>query len=220
MHLTCLNDKIFLFTAQTQKELTLTFFRVQEYYESPHPELNGSKFNTYDFLNRMLDEDGNIDYFSYWSGFNIPGHIVNKWWKEQDVEQATAHELVMFNQLNEQGLDFNKTYYIIGALESDKDTINHEIAHALYYTDVDYNRKMFELNAIFMFEHKNEYLKIRKGLMEMGYSENVIEDEIQAYMSSEKKSFLRKQFGLDLTILKPLVKEYRKVLLKYNTFTK
>jgi hypothetical protein len=218
MHLTPLNDKIYLFTAENQKDLALTFFRVQEFYESPHPELNGAKFSTYDFLNRVMDNDGNIEYFNYWAGFNIPGEVVNEWWKKQDVNQATTHELVFFNLLNDAGVDFSQTYYVIGTLEKDKRTIKHEIAHALYYTDQEYYKEMFNLTSEFMFLYKDQYQISRNSLINMGYCNKVLDDEIQAYMSSEKISHLAHDFKLDIKEMKPLIKKYRKVLSKYNKF--
>ena len=63
----------------------------------------------------------------------------------------------------------------------------------------------------------------------MGYNGNVIEDEIQAYLSSEPKKYLLENFKIDYDtvnkfdkrfILSDLIKSYRSVLRKYNTFEK
>jgi hypothetical protein len=218
MQLTKLNDNIYLFTSKTVKELTLTFFRVQEYYESQLKELNRAKFNTFDFLDASMEDDGTIEYFSYWTGFNIPGDIVNEWWAKQDVEHATPYELKLFSQLKDENLDFSQPYYIIGALASEKDVIKHEIAHALYHTNVEYNKEMFELTTELMYEHNIDYLNLRQELKNMGYCEEVLDDEVQAYLASEKKRYLMSELSVNYTNLSNIIKRYRKVLQKYNTF--
>ena len=110
MNLNKLNDQIFLFTTDSIKELTLSFFRVQEYYESPLPELYRQQFNTFDFLKYSLNIDGTIDYFNYWTGFNIPGDIVNEWWHKQDIDHITPYEQRMFAQLVEAGIDYSQPF--------------------------------------------------------------------------------------------------------------
>ena len=218
MKLNKLNDKIFLFTADTRKELTLSFFRVQEYYESPLKGLKSQKFNVFDFLLESMDDDGTLNYFSYWSGFNVPGKIVNEWHNKQDIEHQTPYETKMFNQLDEAGIDYSEPYYIIGALTGDTDVIKHEIAHALYETNTEYREKMLSITQELFNSHNDQYILIKTRLLDMGYNEEVVEDEIHAYLSSEKKRYLVKEFGVDYTKLSKLIKEYRKVLLKYNTF--
>jgi hypothetical protein len=218
MKLKKLNDRVFLFTAETRKELTLSFFRVQEYYESPLKGLNRQKFNTFDFLNESMDDDGKIDYFSYWCGFNIPGNIFNDWRNNQDVEHVTPLELKMFEQLGESGVNYDEPFYIIGSLEGVSDIIKHEIAHALYFTNVEYNKEMFELTVELKNYHNSEYVNLQQKLLEMGYCEEVLDDEIQAYLSSEKKRYLLREFALDFAKISKIIKKYRAVLQKYNTF--
>ena len=58
----------------TQKDLALAFCRVEEYYEG-QPKLNGNYVSFVDFIDFFMKDDGSIDYFNYWSGFNIPGNI-------------------------------------------------------------------------------------------------------------------------------------------------
>ena len=72
-------DNILQFSFDSQKELTLTFFRIQEYYESALTNIVGKKFSVFDFLNGYLDDAGKIDYFSFWSGFNFPDDVLKEW---------------------------------------------------------------------------------------------------------------------------------------------
>jgi hypothetical protein len=57
-----------------------------------------------------------------------------------------------------------------------------------------------------------------KKLKKMGYGDNVIKDEVQAYMSTSKKKELVETFGLDYNTILPMIRKYRKVLRWYNTF--
>jgi len=54
----------------------------------------------------------------------------------------------------------------------------------------------------------------------MGYGVNVVRDEVQAYMSTSLKKELVTRFGLDYDTILPMVKQYRKVLSRYNTYKK
>ena len=203
----------YLFLCDNNKELALTFCRVQEYYESDLPELNGKHFTFEEFINSQMDENGNIDYFSYWDGFNVPSNVLNSWldgitsltkWEDKLIAQ-----LPVFN---------DKPFYVIGALEKDKNTINHEIAHALYSLNTDYFTEMVNLNMEFMDQHKKDSAKLVKILKILGYGENVFSDEMQAYLSTDPKKNLVEDFQLDYDTLKPLIQKYRKVLRKYNTY--
>ena len=217
MKLKKLGDNIFLFTAKTQKELTLSFFRMQEFYESPLEQLKGKEFNTFEFIDALMNDKGKITYFSDWYGFNIPGNIVNKWIRKQSLNDYTIYEEKMFNQLDEAGIDYD-SYYIIGSLKTDKNTIKHEIAHALYYTNKNYRSEMQKLNKELEKCYSDHYLLMKECLLRMGYCKEVIDDEIQAYLSSEKKKYLIKEFDIEFDEMKLIIKEYRKVLLKYNKF--
>ena len=162
----------------------------------------------------MMNDKGKITYFSDWYGFNIPGNIVNDWAVKGEF---TPLEDKMFEQLEEADIDYS-SYYLIGSLKSDKNTIKHEIAHALYYTNKNYRSEMQKLNKELEEFYSDHYLLMKECLLRMGYCKEVIDDEIQAYLSSEKKKYLIKEFDIEFDEMKLIIKEYRKVLLKYNKF--
>ena len=108
-------------------------------------------------------------------------------------------------------------FYIIGGKKGDMNVIDHEIAHALYYMNESYKGEMDDLNYDFFKKHSMQYSKIVKALKKMGYGENVIKDEVQAYMSTSKKSELVIKFGLDYDTVLPMIRQYRTVLSWYNT---
>jgi hypothetical protein len=217
MKLKKLPHQLLLFTSKTRKDLTLSFFRMEEYYESGNKNLNRRPFTVFDFLNESMNKDGNIDYFSTWSGFNIPGHVVREWMFHVGAANLTNTELKLTEQIFN-NIDIDEKFYVIGALEGDKEVIDHEIAHGLYYLNGDYKSCME--NEIYNFYKKcrGQYSKMVKNLKRMGYGDNVIRDEIQAYLSTSKKKELIDEFDLDYDIVLPFVKQFRKVLRRYNTF--
>jgi hypothetical protein len=63
-------DGIYLLRFKTQYELTSTFLRVQEYYESPR--FQGRIFTLEQFMDWYAAQYGSFSYFEDWSGFNVP----------------------------------------------------------------------------------------------------------------------------------------------------
>jgi hypothetical protein len=201
----------------TQKDLALAFCRVEEYYEG-RPQLNRNYTSFVDFIDFFMKDDGTIDYFNYWSGFNIPGNVFMEW-SQKEMWDKTYWELALINEV-EKKLDLTKPFYIIGGKKGDVNVIDHEIAHALYFMNDEYKELMESLNYDFYKKYRMQYSKVVKALKKMGYGENVIKDEVQSYMSTSKKSELVDEFGLDYNTILPIVRQYRKVLSRYNTVKK
>jgi hypothetical protein len=75
-------------------------------------------------------------------------------------------------------------FYVIGTLKGQQRVLDHELAHAFWYLYSEYHRKMNIL-----LQQMNRELKniATSSLMNMGYCENMILDEIQAYLSTTTK---------------------------------
>jgi hypothetical protein len=205
-------DNILFFEFKTQKEMALTFFRVQEFYESKNENLVNRSFSVFDFLEEGLDNLGIIDYFYSWSGFNIPGHVFKSWIDfEHGPNYFTHLEYDLIRNVID-NVDIHDEFYIIAAKKKDLITLHHELAHALYYTDLWYRSNMKMITNEFKLEHKKHYKKLRKELSKMGYNEKVIDDEVQAYLSTESKKDLERDFKVDYSVFKPYVLRYRKIL--------
>ena len=205
-----------------QKDLAMSFCRVQEYYESDLSKLNGKFFSFYEFIDALTKDDGTINYFSYWNGFNIPGNVYEKW--KKGVGELTTHEKKLDNAIYS-SIDSDKPYYVIGGIANDRLTINHELAHAMFSlkteaknlnkTSVVYLKEACSLNEEFSEKYKKEYDSFIKSLKKQGYGENVIQDEIQAYMSTSNKKELVEVFKIDYNKILPLITKYRKNFKKY-----
>ena len=201
----------------TQKELALSFCRVEEFYEG-NPRVNGKYLTLEQFIDEFTTPDGKLNYFNYWTGFNIPGYSFKSWFGQMAGE-LTKWESALGQAVAEK-LDMQKPFYVIGGVKGDMEVIDHEIAHALYYMNEEYKSLMDTANYQFYKELRSEYSKMVKALKKMGYGDNVIKDEVQAYMSTSGKKELVEKFGLDFSKIQGFRKLYRKVLSQYNTYKK
>ena len=201
----------------TQKDLALAFCRVEEYYEG-NPKVNRKYLTMEQFIDAFMEPNGKLDYFHFWSGFNIPGNVYMEW-ANKNCADRTKWELALAEAIC-RNLDLSKPFYVIGGKKGDMEVIDHEIAHALYYMNPDYKTEMVKLTSDLSKELPKEYKKMVTGLKKMGYGENVIRDEIQAYLSTSKKKELVERFKLDYDTTLPRIREFRKVLYRYNTYKK
>ena len=201
----------------TQKDLALAFCRVEEYYEG-NPKVNGKYLSFVEFIDAFMTDDGKLDYFHYWTGFNIPGNIFIEW-SQKNMSEKTYWENALAYAVHSK-LNLEKPFYVIGGVKGDIEVIDHEIAHALYYMNPEYKDMMDTANYQFYKNLRGEYSKMVKALKKMGYGDNVIKDEVQAYMSTSGKKELVEKFGLDFTKIQGFRKLYRKVLYRYNTYKK
>lgn len=184
--LTKIYDGIYLCEIKNVYDLAMTFCRVQEFYESPFEEIRNKDFNMMEFQRiYSLKGTGTFTYPVDWAGFNIPSSILHKFYKGSWVETDWNMYDTAFKRVVMQIKD-KEPFYIIGAMENDKNTINHELCHAFYNLKESYKRGVDKLiNNI----PKRIFNKMRKALKDVGYCNKVIKDEIQAYLSSSDCSF-------------------------------
>ncbi len=166
-------------------ELTKTFLRFQEHYESP--KFRGKIFTLAEFK-RWYKADRKSKTFTYytdWSGFNIPSKVLVPF-KSGLFDPLSSREKRLLDALS---LDKGK-FYIIGTYESKSSgTLDHEIAHALYYTDKNYKAEIDKaLKGV-------DFSPIRKKLMLMGYCKEVLPDETHAFLLGSKEH-IGERFGV------------------------
>lgn len=207
MHITQKNitDKMYLLIFNSQKEITETFLRFQEYYESP--KFKGKIFSL-DELKKWYTQNSlngkrtnKFTYYSDWNGFNIPSYVLKPFFKGR------------FNPLSKQEEKFLRIfrdklepYYIVGVHKKIKSLnayLKHELAHGMFYTNKNYKNEV--LNSLSEFNVE----PIKKELMLMnGYHKEVLEDEVHAYSLDAKKT-------LKTPIPKDLSKNLKEIFQKY-----
>ena len=197
---------------KNQRDLAQSMMRLQEYYESISDEICGQYFTLEEFYHHFTNEDGEFEYTNIWTGFNVPGHIIMQWHSLfAPRDGLTNKENQLFARLFQLIKDSdNIRWYLIATSKSDhehKNAIKHEIAHARYYLNDNYRNKCLELIKEI---HDTDYVAIRDLLISMGYSDHVIDDEIQAYMSTGKKADIRRWFSNNRTDINDLINRFRK----------
>lgn len=164
---------------KNQYLLARHFIRFQEHYESP---MFRDKFFTLEEFELWYMKEHKADKFTYyddWNGFNVPSYVFDRFRKKSQL-YSTIYNLNDFEHAILGALPRGTSYYVIGT-HGDRDqfdTLEHEIAHALYSTNLSYK---MEADRI-LHKYKDGLIDVKRTLGTMGYHRDVIDDECQAYM--------------------------------------
>lgn len=234
MKVTKLSPKQLLIEFPTRKEMNLTCFRMSEFSEG-YEELR--TYYTPDiFIDKWSDENGKITYWEYWEGHNITRKKIVEFYKDfgcyNDIHPTgyrkhifSEREDAILNELDQ----IDSDGHVIFCVEGDKMTLKHELAHSYYFLYPEYKVRADSIvNGLNYVEHydytKGAYCdsdinveleislgvldKIKDGLRKMKYSDEVIQDEMQAYLTAYDQEEWDKCFPnvklsevLDATIL-------------------
>jgi hypothetical protein len=211
-----IRPQIFAVSIKDNYQRTMLFCRYQEFYESPFEDIRG-KFFTWEKYMMIYKNKWKKKTFTYpedWSGFNIPSNIVEKGMNVFSKDKGPYDEIMsdIWYHCENYPLRFEKPrtkWYLIGADSFKSSTMNHEIAHGLYYTNNNYKKYCDYLISEIKPSH---YEKLRKKLVKMGYNDDkkIIDDEIQAFMSTGLYN------GLETKELKKYEKDFISNFIKYN----
>lgn len=177
---------IFAVVAEAGYELGMLFMRVQEYYESQFHQYRGKNFEILEYMNYYRKQNGSeltCTYTEDWGGYNVPSESFEACIRGLDKVTQTQYDFEMEDILHAiRGEQPFGKFYLIGVNSIDSQTYDHEIAHALYYTNDAYRKEMLELvteEAL----GKKLLDKMSETLISRGYTGAVVLDEIQAYLS-------------------------------------
>jgi len=180
---------IFAVIVKDSYQRAMLFLRCQEHYESAFPEIKGKHFDIFEFMDRYRKHH-NSESFTYpvdWAGFNVPGDIVEKCTKHVlDARNGlfpTPYDYIMKSILDKvkEGKNNNTRFYLIGVDKLNSKTMDHEVAHGLFYVDSKYKAGVTKLIKGIK---KPIYTQLSKVILGMGYCKEVVNDEIQAYLST------------------------------------
>jgi len=176
---------IILVEADSQYSLCSMFLRPQEFYESSYENICGKYFSLEEYMDTYAEDKGNFTYFTDWSGFNIPSSVF-KSFIEHFKYSMSAKENLLVSSIRNLIPNFEGRFYIIGACKgkTNKETIEHETAHAFWYFDAGYQVRMRQLIHKLS---KNLYDDAFYSLTSLGYDQIVVEDEIQAYLATTSR---------------------------------
>lgn len=205
--------KVFAVVIEDGYDRAMTFLRVQEFYESPNKKFRGKNFSIWDYMKWYSTEYGKgFTYGTDWSGFNVPLEIAyncydtltDRYTDYDEVMETIIHKLYELNGDEVDG-------YIIGAGNTDGDTFKHEICHGLWYTNSAYKKDAMGLLTII---DEEDYEMFENNLLDMGYTDKVINDEIQAYLcfGHDVENFSK---GVDREVCNEYHKQFIKGLNNY-----
>ena len=194
-------DKIYALVIDNDFDRAMAFMRVSEFYESK--KYKGKHINIWDFIREYAD-GGSFTYPKDWEGFNLPVSVAKECLDYACTE--TPYDTFMYNivyNLPEDG-------YLIGTKSINGSLFQHELCHALYFTNEEYKKDADELTRKF---DKRVYKKLQESLLSLNYHKSVTDDEIQAYFTTESSPIIA-DFMNTLDCIQHH-KEYKKKLSKH-----
>lgn len=174
MKVTKLSPRALLIEFPTKKEMNLTCFRLSEFSEGDD---RLKQYYTPDvFIDIWSTKKGNIKYFSYWDGHNIPLDKITAF-----AEVFNGNVSAREQSIIDAGKDIDPDGYIIFSEQGDEVTIKHEKAH-LYYRE--YPEYFKRANQISDKIGANNIISMNQGLLKEGYVESNLQNERQAYLTA------------------------------------
>ena len=192
-------------------DLTMHFFRFQEWYESPGmKQKNVQLVDLMENYSRTVGK-GKFSYPSDWAGFNLPGEEVFKRQAQGISDPNRYDELMISLTTYMRAKEGSSKFYIIGTSDDDafkNQTFNHELAHGLFFADDSYRARMTKYVENLPDKTRN---KIFSVLKKWGYAEKFYIDEAQAYLATGL------QEGLTLKHIKDCQPKFKRL---FNAYTK
>ena len=145
--------------------------RFAEHYESPKFRNKIFTLKEFKAWYRTTIKGNKFTYYNDWAGFNIPSYAF-KAFREQKFNPLSAKEKLFMNIIN----NLKEPFYIIAARKGHKNAIKHETAHALFYLDAEYRKKVLKILP------KIDLKDFKKRLLNHGYCKDVLSDEFNAYI--------------------------------------
>jgi hypothetical protein len=177
--------KIFAVVIKDDKLRARVFMRYQEFYESDSDTFRGKGFKWTEFVNYYKQKTKNdiLSYHEDWTGYNLPCDSIESCISV--IPDINFFDLIMFSIVDTiKSKVGNDKFYLIGIDQADgedKSLIEHELAHGLWFSSPQYKAAQL-INIDELPDYVDEPL--RNKISGMGYGPNVIDDEIQAYLST------------------------------------
>ena len=184
-------------SADSQKELGETFIRFQEHYESNNQQLKNKIFTIGQLKQWYSETYGYDGYAEHWSGFNLPS-VALKPFRSGLFDPLTPYEQNLLDAVKYRQDDF----YIIGA--QNKSVLRHELSHSLYAYSEKYRN---EINS-YIKKYNAGFKTIKKHILDMGYCTDVLNDEIQAYVTDLEDQYIFD--NLSSNLIHGIIKIYKR----------
>jgi len=186
----------------------MVFMRSQEFYESAFDEIIGKQFKVSKYMDIYKQHYGKQEftYGSDWSGFNIPSNVLEECMFNVPEDEINTYDKIMLSIISAiKEVEGDHNYYLLGVDELANHLLEHEFAHAMYFTLPEYKSAMTQLNNECDGVVKDSMFKC---ITEYGYADHVLPDELQAYMST---GLGRKMEEMNIPNIDEWMEKYREV---------
>jgi hypothetical protein len=184
---------------KNHRDLSGSFMRPQEFYENPilSNQHSVTREQIYQWWKTVSEED----YEDFWGGFNIPGRIFIQWVSQ--VTDLNENETKLIECIRDK-IELSDISYIVG-YSGNLRVLEHELSHALFFTNIEYRAESMALLLEVSKRKRDDFSRI---LIEHGYSEEVLNDEMVAYLATGMMG--------QITWLKEEAKPFKKLFKKYR----
>ena len=185
-----ISENIIHITLPNKKLLAETLIRFQEHYESPFDDIRGKIFTLGYVRSRgnrqtgLNTYEGGKNFRPDWSGYNFPSSTLEPFIRGL-FDPLTSNEKDVVNVLKYK----TGSFYVIGTVEGvdPREALEHELCHALYYVNKEYKEQcdniLKDYDLTFFF----------KWLEKIGYCQDVLLDEAQAYLCADYDHLLSRK---------------------------
>lgn len=191
-----IRDQVYHLQFENSRELSMLFWRYQEFYESQFDHIRERSFTLIDHIEayvRIYKEDpvGEWTYPSDWGGYNIPLEVV-KQLIDNGIPDPNFYDDMMCGLCGYMTADSQgKPSYLIGTTMPEDDSqqdlfLRHEKTHAMFYVNEGYRNTTTKLIDSVSQGLKDELFECLK---KQNYPEKTMIDEIQTYVTTGEGGF-------------------------------
>lgn len=184
IRLTRIGNSVYSLQVKNANLRGLIFCKPQEYYEGYSDQFRNQAFELEDYIKWYKEFYGkkSFDYGANWAGFNVPSYVLEECFAK--VKTITYYDKIMLSVMDTIKQTESGKYYLVG-VDYKNGVLYHEFAHAMFYLLDEYKTGMLDLISKIK---RKEFKNLTKKLDNMGYPENVMNDELQAYISTSSMS--------------------------------
>jgi hypothetical protein len=147
-------------------------------------------------MDTYAEKTGAFTYFEDWGGFNVPGDVIIKF-RDEFYGEMRPKEWALLHDVGDFVYRRDPKFYLIGThgtLDGNGASyVEHEMAHAYFYLEPMYKNMCDIVYSLLASDIKD---KLKEKLLKMGYNEDVVPDEVQAYFSTDDVKTLQKRFDV------------------------
>lgn len=183
----------------SQYLMASSLMRFQEHYESPNRRFRSKFFTVEDYMDWSAIRTGDFSYFRDWAGFNFPYACTMPFVHDFTRKEHRICSIV------EGKVQQSATCYIIASVAGDNATLAHEIVHALFYFDFEYQARVRSLFR----SHRSQLSYLRRHLLS-DYHRSQVLDETNAYLTTGLGTYadLMHEEGLPIPEFQKLLCDY------------